>query len=56
MAYLQTLHKKTNPVPGLPMESQLQERGDDPPGSLHPPKLTVRERQGKLFDELDLSV
>ena len=61
-AYLQTLHKKTlvaraivaNLVPGLQMESQLQE-GEDKPQDPHTPKLTVRQRQGKLFDELDLS-
>ena len=62
MAYPQTLHKKTpvaraivaNLVPGLPMESQLQEGGDKPQDP-HTPRLTVRQRHGKLFDELDLS-
>ena len=61
MAYPQTLHKKTlvaratvaNPVPGLLMESQLQERGDKPQDP-HTPKWTVRQRHGKLFNELDL--
>ena len=62
MAYLQTICKKTpvaravvaNPVQGLPMESQLQE-GVDKTQDPHTPKLNVRQRQGKLFDELDLS-
>ena len=62
MAYLQILHKKTpvaraivaNPVSGLPMESQLQE-GIDEAQDPHNPELTVRQRQGKLFNELDLS-
>ena len=36
------------------MEAQLQE-GMDKPQDLHTPKLTVRQRHGKLFDELDLS-
>ena len=34
--------------------SQLQEGGNDPPDT-HTPKLTVRQRHGKLFNELDLS-
>ena len=62
MAYLQTLHKKTlvaraivaNPVPGLPMEPQLQE-GEDKPQDPLTLKLTVRQRHGKLFNELNLS-
>ena len=62
MAYLQTLQKKTPvaravavlPVPKPPMEAQLQE-GDDEPQDPHTPKLTVRQRHGKLFNELDLS-
>ena len=61
-AYPQTLQKKTLvaravaalPVPKPPMEAQLQEGGDEPQDS-HTPKLTVRQRHGKLFDELDLS-
>ena len=36
------------------MEAQLQE-GEDEPQNPHTPKLTVRQRHGKLFDELDLS-
>ena len=36
------------------MEAQLQEEGDEPQDP-HTPKLTVRQRHGKLFDELDLS-
>ena len=61
-AYPETLCKKTlvaraivaNLVLGLPMEPQLQEGGDEPQNP-HTPKLTVRQRHGKLFDELDLS-
>ena len=36
------------------MEAQLQEEGDEPQDP-HTPKLTVRQRHGKLFNELDLS-
>ena len=36
------------------MEAKLQEEGDKPQDP-HTPKLTVRQRHGKLFDELDLS-
>ena len=36
------------------MEAQLQEGGNEPQEP-HTPKLTVRQRCGKLFDELDLS-
>ena len=62
MAYSQTLWKKTLvdravvalPVPKPPEEVQLQE-GDDKPQGPHTPRLTVRQRYGKLFDELDLS-
>ena len=36
------------------MVIQLQEGGDEPQDP-HTPKLTVRQRHGKLFDELDLS-
>ena len=61
MAYPRTLCKKTpvaraivaNPVLGLLMESQLQEWEDEAQDP-HIPKLTVRQRHGKLFDELDL--
>ena len=61
MAYLQTLWKKTLvaravavlPVPEPPKEAQLQEEGDEPQDP-HTPKLTVWQRHGKLFDELDL--
>ena len=41
------------PMPEPPMEAQLQE-GDEPQDP-HTRKLTVRQRHGKLFDELDLS-
>ena len=62
MAYSQTLQKKTPvaravavlPVPKPPKEVQLQEGGDEPQGP-HTPRLTVRQRHGKLFNELDLS-
>ena len=61
MAYLQTLHKKTpvaraivaNLVPGLLLESQLQE-GEDKPQDPHSPKLTVRQMHGKFLNELEL--
>ena len=61
-AYLQILRKKTPaaravaalPVPKPSMEVQLQE-GVDESQDPHTPKLTVRQRHGKLFDELDLS-
>ena len=42
-------------VPKPPMKAQLQE-GDDEPQDPDIPKLTVRQRHGKLFNELDLSV
>ena len=61
-AYSQTLHKKTPvarvvaalPVPEPPKGEQLQEGADESHDS-HTPRLTVRQRHGKLFDELDLS-
>ena len=61
-AYLQTLQKKTLlarmvaalPVPRPFKEEQLLEGAAEPQGS-HTPRLTVRQRHGKLFDELDLS-
>ena len=59
--YLQTLWKKTPvarvaavlPVPGPPKSEGLQE-GTDKSADFHTPRLTVRQRHGKLFDELDL--
>ena len=62
MAYPQTLWKKRPvaravtvlPVPEPPMEAQWQE-GAEEPEDPHTPKLTIRQRQGKLFDELGLS-
>ena len=62
MAYSQVLQKKTPVamavaallVPEPSMEVQLQKEGDEPKGP-HTPRLTVRQRHGKLFDELDLS-
>ena len=61
-AYLQTLWKKTPvaravatlPVPKSPESEDLQEGIDRSP-DFQTPKLTVRQRHGKLFDELDLS-
>ena len=61
-AYLQTLQKKTPvarvvaalPVPKPFEEEQLLEGATEPHDS-HTPRLTVRQRHGKLFDELDLS-
>ena len=61
-AYSQTLQKKTPvaravaalPVPEPPEEVQLLE-GADEPQDPHTPRLTIRQRHGKLFDELDLS-
>ena len=60
-AYSETLQKKNLVartvaallVPKPPMEVQLQ-GGDEPQGP-HMPRLTVRQRHGKLFDELELS-
>ena len=60
--YPQTLWKKTPvaraisvlPVPEPPEPESLQVEDDTCP-DLHTPKLTVRQRHGKLFDELDLS-
>ena len=60
-AYPQTFQKRTPVaravavllVPKPPMEAQLQE--GDKPQNPHTPKLTVRQRHGKLFDKLDLS-
>ena len=62
MAYPQILKKKTpvaravaaTAVPELPAETRLPE-GEDKPQSPQTPKLTIRQRQGKLFEELDLS-
>ena len=59
--YLQTLWKKNPvaraavalPVPEFPKSEGLQE-GIGKPADSHTPKLTVRQRHGKLFDELDL--
>ena len=61
-AYLQTLQKKTpvaravaaSPVSEPPEGEQLQEGADKSP-DFHTPRLTVRQRHGKLFNELDLS-
>ena len=61
-AYPQTLQKKAPiaravsalPVPEPPESESLQDRDDTHP-NLQTPKLMVRQRHGKLFDELDLS-
>ena len=61
MAYPQTLKKKTTVaravaatvVPELLVETRLLEENE--PQSPQPPKLTIYQRQGKLFEELDLS-
>ena len=42
------------PVPGPPKSEGLQE-GISKSTDFHTPKLTVRQRHGKLFDKLDLS-
>ena len=60
MAYPQTLKKETlvartvatTVVPELPAEARWPE-GEDQPQSPHSPKLTIWQRQGKLFEELD---
>ena len=41
-------------VPETPQEIGVQE-GEDGPQDPNPPSLTTRQRQGKLFKELDLS-
>ena len=38
----------------MPLEIRVQE-GEDRPQDPHPSSLTTRQRQGKLFEELDLS-
>ena len=61
-AYSQTFQKKTPvtrtvavlPVPKPPKEVQLLEVAHESHDS-HTPRLTVRQRHGKLFNELDLS-
>ena len=61
-AYQQTLQKKIPvaravlalPVPKIPDSKGLQEGIDESP-NFHTPRLIVRQRHGKLFDELDLS-
>ena len=53
MAYSQTLQKKS-PVARAVAALPLSKRPDEPQDS-HTPRLTVRQRHGKLFNELDLS-
>ena len=60
--YLQTLKKKTlaaqavaaTAVSELPVTTQLLE-GEEEPHTPQLPRLTMRQRQGKLLEELDLS-
>ena len=62
MAYPQSFKKKTlvaravaaTVVLELPAETRFPE-GEDESQSPHTPKLTIRQRKGKLFEELDLS-
>ena len=62
MAYLQMLQKKAlvaravavTMVPETLLETRVQE-GEDGPQDPHPSSLTTRQRQGKLFEEVDLS-
>ena len=61
-AYLQTLQKKTpvaRAVAVLPVSKPLKGEqlleGADESNDSHIPRLTVRQRHGNLFDELDLS-
>ena len=44
----------TLPVPEPPKSESLQDRNDTHP-DLQTPKLMIRQRHGKLFDELNLS-
>ena len=44
----------TSPVPKPPKGEQLLEAAEESHDS-HTPRLTVRQRHGKLFDKLDLS-
>ena len=61
-AYPQTLWKKTpvaramavQPVPNIPKPGSLQVQDEVCPDP-QTPKLTIRQRHGRLFDELDLS-
>ena len=62
MAYLQTLQKKA-PVPRAvatiavlePLPETRVQEGENGPQNPHLPNLNARQRQGKLFEELDLS-
>ena len=62
MAYPQMLWKKApvaravaaTAVPETPPETGVWD-GEDGPQNSHPPNLTTRQRQAKLFKELDLS-
>ena len=61
-AYPQTLQKKApvaravavTAVLKMPLEIRVQQ-GEDGPQDPHQPNLTTGQRQGKLFEELDLS-
>ena len=62
MVYPQMLQKKAlvaramaaTTVPEIPSEIRVSQ-GEDECQDPHPPNLTTRQRQGKLFKELDLS-
>ena len=62
MAYPQILQRKAlvaravavTTVPEMPLEIRMQQK-EDGPQDPHSPYLTTRQRQGKLFKELDLS-
>ena len=62
MAYTQMLWKEVpvaravavTAVPEMPPEIRVQQ-GENGHQDPHPPNLTTRQRQGKLFEELDLS-
>ena len=54
--YHHTLKKKTPVARAVwPLAETRLTEGEDKPQSPHTPKLTVRQKQGKLFEELDLS-
>ena len=62
MAYPQMLQNKAlvaramaaTVVPEIPPKIRMLKR-EDGPQDPHPPNLTTRQKQGKLFEELDLS-
>ena len=57
MAYPQTLKKKTpvaRAVAAIAVPETRMPEGEDQPQSPHSPKLTIQQRQRKLFEKLDL--